>query len=58
MKMAGRMGGVRFTVQNVSIQAVEPEHNVIMVKGAIPGPKGGLVLIRTAAKTMAKKGGA
>jgi large subunit ribosomal protein L3 len=55
-KMAGRMGGVRFTVQGLTIQAVDPEQNIILVKGALPGPKGGLVLIRTAAK--AKKGGA
>jgi large subunit ribosomal protein L3 len=58
MKMAGRMGGVRYTVQNVTIQAIDPEQNLILVKGAIPGPKGGLVLIRTAAKTSLSKGGA
>jgi large subunit ribosomal protein L3 len=53
VKMAGRMGGVRFTVQNLTIQAVDPEQNLILVKGALPGPKGGLVLIRTAAKAKA-----
>ena len=53
VKMAGRMGGVRFTVQNLTIQAVDPEQNLILVKGALPGPKGGLVLIRTAAKSKA-----
>jgi large subunit ribosomal protein L3 len=52
------MGGVRFTVQNLTIQAVDPENNLILVKGALPGPKGGLLLVRTAAKTAAKKGGA
>ena len=57
VRMAGRMGGVRFTVQNLTIQAVDPENNVILVKGAIPGPKGGLVLLRNAAKVLAKKGG-
>jgi large subunit ribosomal protein L3 len=50
VRMAGRMGGVRYTVQNLTIQAVDPENNLILVRGAIPGPKGGLVLVRTAAK--------
>ena len=54
VKMAGRMGGVRFTVQNLTVQAVDTENNLILVKGAVPGPKGGLILLRTAAK----KGGA
>ncbi|MGE5828361.1 MAG: 50S ribosomal protein L3 [Micromonosporaceae bacterium] len=58
VRMAGRMGGVRYTVQNLTIQAVDPEQNLILVRGAIPGPKGGLVLIRTAAKAPTKKGGA
>jgi large subunit ribosomal protein L3 len=56
VKMAGRMGGGRFTVQNLSIQAVDPDQNLILVRGAIPGPKGGLVLIRTAAKASTKGG--
>lgn len=58
LRMAGRMGGVRYTVQNLTVQAVDPENNLLLVKGAIPGPKNGLVLIRTAAKAPAKKGGA
>jgi len=57
VRMAGRMGHVRYTVQNLTIQAVDPEQNIILVKGAIPGPKGSLVLVRTAAKKTAKKGG-
>ena len=57
VRMAGRMGGVRFTVQNLTIQAIEAEQNLILVKGAIPGPKGALVLVRSAAKKTAKKGG-
>jgi large subunit ribosomal protein L3 len=56
VRMAGRMGGVRFTAQNLTIQAVDSEQNLILVKGAVPGPTGGLVLIRTAAKK--KTGGA
>lgn len=49
-RMAGRMGGVRHTAQNLTIQAVDPEQNLLLVKGAVPGPKGGLVLVRTAVK--------
>ncbi|MEV6299273.1 50S ribosomal protein L3 [Actinoplanes sp. NPDC051861] len=55
VKMAGRMGGKRFTVQNLVVQAVDTERNLILVRGAVPGPKGALILVRTAAK---KKGGA
>jgi large subunit ribosomal protein L3 len=57
MKMAGRMGGVRYTVQNLTVQAVDAENNLLLVKGAIPGPKGALVLLRSAAKAQVKKGG-
>jgi large subunit ribosomal protein L3 len=57
-RMAGRMGGVRYTVQNLTIQAVDTENNVILVRGAVPGPAGALVLLRTAAKQLVKKGGA
>ena len=56
VRMAGRMGGVRYTAQGLTIQSVDPEQNLILVRGAIPGPKGGLVLIRTAAKAPAMKG--
>ncbi|MBF9131445.1 50S ribosomal protein L3 [Plantactinospora sp. S1510] len=58
VKMAGRMGGVRFTVQNLTVQAVDVDNNLLLVRGAIPGPKGALVLVRSAAKAEAKKGGA
>ncbi|WP_117213280.1 50S ribosomal protein L3 [Allorhizocola rhizosphaerae] len=57
VRMAGRMGGVRYTAQGLTIQAVDEENNLILVKGAIPGAKGALILVRTAAKAK-KKGGA
>jgi large subunit ribosomal protein L3 len=57
VKMAGRMGGGRFTVQNLSVQAVDTDQNLILVRGAIPGPKGALVLLRTAAKVRLPKEG-
>lgn len=50
MRMAGRMGGVRQTTQNLTIHAVDAEKGLLLVKGAVPGPRGGIVLLRTAAK--------
>ncbi|MFG2818814.1 50S ribosomal protein L3 [Kitasatospora sp. NPDC048365] len=50
MKMAGRMGHERVTTQNLTIHAVDAEKGLLLIKGAIPGPNGGLVLVRTAAK--------
>jgi large subunit ribosomal protein L3 len=50
MRMAGRMGGVRQTTQNLTIHAVDAERGLLLVKGAVPGPRGGIVLVRTAAK--------
>ncbi len=52
-RMAGRMGGVRHTVQSLKVQAVDPENNLLLIKGAVPGPRGGLVLVRSAAKRKA-----
>ena len=50
MKMAGRMGGVRQTTQNLVVQGIDAERGLLLIKGAVPGPKGGLVFVRTAAK--------
>ena len=50
MKMAGRMGVDKVTVQNLTIHAVDAERGLILVKGSVPGPKGALVVVRTAAK--------
>ncbi len=59
VRMAGRMGGVRYTQQNLAIQAIDAERNLLLIKGAVPGPKGALVLVRTAAKVATlTKGGA
>lgn len=49
-RMAGRMGNARTTVQNLTIHAVDTENNLLLVSGAIPGNKGGVVVIRTAVK--------
>ena len=56
LKMAGRMGNVRTTTQNLSIHAVDAEAGLILLKGAVPGPAGGLVLVRTPAKGAPAKG--
>jgi large subunit ribosomal protein L3 len=50
VRMAGRMGHVRQTTQNLTVHAVDAERGLLLVKGAVPGPKGGVVLVRTAAK--------
>ena len=50
LRMAGRMGADRVTVQNLTVHAVDPEKGLLLVKGAIPGNKGSLVVIRNAAK--------
>ena len=50
MKMAGRMGTDQVTVRNLEIVQIDSDENVILVKGAIPGPNGGYVMIRRAKK--------
>jgi len=50
MKMAGRMGGKRVTQVGLTVHEVDAERNVIMVKGAVPGPKNGIVEIREEAR--------
>jgi large subunit ribosomal protein L3 len=49
-RMAGRMGSDTVTTQNITVHAVDAELGLIMLKGAVPGPKGGLVVLRSAAK--------
>ena len=50
IKMAGRMGNDRKTVQNLTVHSVDAENGIVLVKGAVPGNKGGVVLIRSAVK--------
>ena len=52
MRMAGRMGHERQTTQNLTVHAVDAERGLLLVKGAVPGPRGGVVLVRVAAKTV------
>ncbi|HWZ32416.1 MAG TPA: 50S ribosomal protein L3 [Bryobacteraceae bacterium] len=50
MKMGGQMGTARVTVRNLEIIEVDSEENVLLVKGAVPGPTGGYVVVRRARK--------
>jgi large subunit ribosomal protein L3 len=50
-RMAGRMGNDTVTTQNLTVHAVDADRGLILVKGAIPGPKGSLVVLRSAAKS-------
>jgi large subunit ribosomal protein L3 len=50
LRMAGRMGVDTITVQNLTVHSVDTEKGLILVKGAIPGPRGSVVVVRTAAK--------
>jgi len=50
LRMAGRMGHDRQTVQNLTVHSVDAEQGLVLLKGAVPGPVGGVVLLKTAAK--------
>ena len=50
LKMSGHMGNVRKTIQGLKVHAVDAERGLILIKGAVPGPKGGLVFVRTTSK--------
>ena len=49
-RMAGRMGGDKRTVQNLIVQGVDTERGLLLIKGAIPGPRKAVVMVRTAVK--------
>jgi large subunit ribosomal protein L3 len=48
-RMAGRLGGARATVKGLRVVSIDTERNVLLIHGAVPGPRGGVLLIRTAA---------
>jgi len=50
IKMAGRMGGKRVTQVGLTVHSIDPERNLLLVKGAVPGPKNGIVEIREMSK--------
>jgi len=50
MKMAGRMGGAKVTVQSLTVFKVDPSKNLLLIRGAIPGPNNGIVMVTKAVK--------
>ncbi|KAB2351839.1 50S ribosomal protein L3 [Actinomadura rudentiformis] len=54
LRMAGRHGNARTTVQNLTVHAIDTEKNLLLIKGAVPGPNGGVVLVRDAVKGTGK----
>jgi large subunit ribosomal protein L3 len=56
MRMAGQMGNQRTTVLNLEVVQSDTERGLLLVKGAVPGPNGGLVMVRSAVKAPMKKG--
>ena len=57
LRMAGRMGNARTTVLNLTVHGVDAEKGLLLIKGAVPGPNGGLVLVRNAVKRPAPTDG-
>ncbi|MFC4183930.1 50S ribosomal protein L3 [Saccharococcus thermophilus] len=53
-ELPGRMGGERVTIQNLKIVKVDPERNLLLIKGNVPGPRKGLVIVKSAVKAKAK----
>jgi large subunit ribosomal protein L3 len=53
-RMAGRMGAEKVTTLNLRVVSADPEKNLLLVRGAVPGPKGGIVVIRDAVKIHTK----
>jgi len=56
-RMAGRMGGEQVTTLNLEVVQADPERELVLIKGAVPGPRGGMVVLRDAIKAPAVKGG-
>jgi large subunit ribosomal protein L3 len=56
VRMAGRMGGARTTEQSLTVHAVDTDKNLLLIKGAVPGPRGGLVVVRSAARELVREG--
>ncbi len=54
LRMAGRMGNVTVTTQNLTVHSVDAEAGLLLIKGAVPGAKGGLVMVKTASKSTEK----
>jgi large subunit ribosomal protein L3 len=57
VRMAGRMGGMRTTVQSLTVHSVDTERGLLLIKGAVPGPRGRVVLVRSAVRNHSEHGG-
>ncbi len=55
-RMAGRMGGQQVTTLNLEVVSADPERELVLIKGAVPGPRGGMVVLRDAVKAPVKGG--
>ncbi len=49
--LPGRMGGERVTIQNLKVVKVDPERNLLLIKGSVPGPRNGYVIVKSAVKS-------
>jgi large subunit ribosomal protein L3 len=56
VRMAGRMGAARTTEQNLTVHSVDSDKNLLLIKGAVPGPRGGLVVVRSAVRSLEREG--
>ena len=57
VRMAGRMGGMQTTAQSLTVHAVDADRGLLLIKGAVPGPAGRVVMVRTAARGLPQSGG-
>jgi large subunit ribosomal protein L3 len=56
LRMAGRMGAARTTEQNLTVHAVDADKGLLLIKGAVPGPRGALVVVRSAVRDLVREG--
>jgi large subunit ribosomal protein L3 len=55
--MSGHMGHERVTVLNLQVVKVDPERNLLLIRGAVPGPRGGLIMARSSLRGRTPQGG-
>ena len=56
VRMAGNLGHEQVTTLNLEVVESDPERNLLLVKGSVPGPRGGVVVVRNAVKSLVEKG--
>ena len=55
-RMAGQLGHLRVTMLNLQVMRADPERNLLLIRGAVPGPKGGLIMVRSAVRARQRTG--